>query len=194
MPVVVLESTLLDALTRDADLLPEVDRLLVSVEGCHPDLVTVESETALGLGLGDQFPGHLDGALLEVVTEREVAEHLEEGAVAGGLADLLDVEGTHALLCRDGPAVGGLLVAHEVGLERHHAGVDEEQRRIVVEQRRAGDHFVIVAREMLQERVADVRCLHSSFSRRLCSRMSSASRSAMWWRNVAVKSPKSAAA
>jgi hypothetical protein len=33
----------------------------------------------------------LDRALLEVVAEGEVAVHLEERAVPGGLADLLDV-------------------------------------------------------------------------------------------------------
>ena len=47
---------------------------------------------------GDQLPGELDRALLEVVAEGEVAVHLEERAVPGGLADLLDVQGAHALL------------------------------------------------------------------------------------------------
>ena len=39
-----------------------------------------------------------DRLLLEVVAEGEVAVHLEERRVPRGLADLLDVEGAHALL------------------------------------------------------------------------------------------------
>ena len=52
------------------------------------------------------FPGKLldkaDGLPLEVVAEREVAEHLEKGVVAGGVADVFQVvvlaAGAHALL------------------------------------------------------------------------------------------------
>ena len=36
----------------------------------------------------EQLPGERDGALLEVVAEAEVAAHLEERAVAAGLADV----------------------------------------------------------------------------------------------------------
>ena len=39
-----------------------------------------------------------DGLVLEVIAEGEVAQHLEEGAVAGGLADVLDIAGADALL------------------------------------------------------------------------------------------------
>ena len=45
-----------------------------------------------------QLPGELDRLLLEVVAEREVAQHLEEGEVAGGRADLVDVRRAEALL------------------------------------------------------------------------------------------------
>ena len=41
--------------------------------------------------LGQQLPGELDRAFLEVVAEREVAEHLEEGVVARGVADVVEV-------------------------------------------------------------------------------------------------------
>src|SRR4029078_4871951 len=87
-------------------------------------------------------PGELDGPRLEVVPEREVAVHLEERAVPGGLADLVDVEGAHALLDAGGPAVRRGLLAEEVRLEGHHPGVDEQQVRVVVQQWRAGDDGV----------------------------------------------------
>jgi hypothetical protein len=42
-------------------------------------------------GAGEKFPGPGDGLVLEVIAEGEVAQHLEIGAVAVGLADVLDV-------------------------------------------------------------------------------------------------------
>jgi hypothetical protein len=47
-------------------------------------------------------------ASLEIVAEGEVAEHLEEGVVAGGVADIVEVvvlaAGAHAFLRRGGAA------------------------------------------------------------------------------------------
>ena len=52
--------------------------------------------------LGDQGPGVVDRLLLEVVAERKIAEHLEEGVVARGIADIVEVvvlaAGAHAFL------------------------------------------------------------------------------------------------
>jgi len=73
-------------------------------------------------------------AFLEVVAEGEVAVHLEEGAVAAGLADLLDVAGAHTLLHAGGTLPRRRLLAQEVGLERHHAGADEQEVRVVIQQ------------------------------------------------------------
>ena len=75
-----------DALARHADRQPGLDRLLVgaeaellvALEDRDPDVVGVEAEARLR-----QLPRHLDGGLLEVVADREVAEHLEERQVAG---------------------------------------------------------------------------------------------------------------
>ena len=67
-----------------------------------PPVLTISSKTmstspgptiAFGDGRGQQAPGQVDGALLEVVPEGEVAVHLEEGAVAGRLAHVVDVVG-----------------------------------------------------------------------------------------------------
>jgi hypothetical protein len=60
--------------------------------------------------LGDELPGKLDRALLEIVAEREVAEHLEEGEMARGVADIVEVvvlaAGAHAFLRRGGALIG----------------------------------------------------------------------------------------
>ena len=83
--------------------------------------------------LGEQLPGEQDRALLEIIAEGEIAEHLEEGVVAGGVADIVEVvvlaAGAHAFL-RRGRAQGcRLLGAGEHVLERHHAGIGEHQGR-----------------------------------------------------------------
>ena len=73
-----------DPLRRDADLLPEADRLLVGAETelgiarvhARPDPVPVELQPLL-----DELGRVLDRAFLEVLAERPAAEHLEERQV-----------------------------------------------------------------------------------------------------------------
>ncbi len=92
---------------------------------------------------GEQLPGPGDRFLLEVVAERPVAEHLEEGVVVGVLADVVEIvvlaAGADALLRVGGPLVGPRAGAEEDVLELVHAGVGEQQRRIVVAARRGDD-------------------------------------------------------
>ena len=116
---------------------------------------TVTKQLVLGQAeiLRQQVPRQLDRAFLEVVAEREVAQHLEEGVVAGGVADILEIvvlaAGAHAFLRRRGAAVGPLLEAGEDVLELHHAGVGEHQRRVVARHERARRHdLVAVAAEV----------------------------------------------
>ena len=101
-----------------------------------------------------ELPGEADRVALEVVAEREVAEHLEEGVMPGGVAHLLEVvvlaAGAHALLRRGRAplAVRRLLHAEEHLLELHHARVDEQQRGIVGghERRSSGGRRAAAAR------------------------------------------------
>ena len=99
--------------------------------------------------------------LLEVVAEREIAEHLEEGVVARGEADIVEVvvlaAGAHAFLRRGGALVVALFDAGEDVLELHHAGIGEHQRRIVARHQRRGGHFgVAVLLEEAEEGGPDV--------------------------------------
>ena len=124
------------------DLLPQVEGLIV---------VDIDGRRQLVLGqaefLGDQVPGELDGAVLEIVAEREVAEHLEEGVVARGVADIVEVvvlaAGAHAFLRGDRALVGPLLQAGEDVLELHHAGVGEHQGRVVARHERRRRHDLV---------------------------------------------------
>ena len=100
--------------------------------------------------LGEQFPRKVDSSLLEVVTERPVAEHLKEGVVVDVLADivqiivlasstnaLLRVAGSFQLRRRTGGVDLGVRgdcecnLSQEDGLVLVHSGVRKEKRRIV---------------------------------------------------------------
>ena len=115
-----------DPLRRHADLLPEVDRDLVGAElqlrvagvDAHPDPVPVELQP-----VADELGRVRDRALLEVLPEREVAEHLEEGQVVRVEADLVDVRRCGSTFCESVVSGAGRLLAAEE--ERHlrlHAG------------------------------------------------------------------------
>ena len=101
LPEVVGAAEAHDPLVRHAQPAPDRDRLLigaeaqllVAAEDGHPDPLGVHAEA-----LRRELPPPGDRLGLEVVAEAPVAEHLEEGEVAGGLADLLDVGGAEAFL------------------------------------------------------------------------------------------------
>ena len=114
--------------------LPELDRLrvgpeaelVVAAEHGHPELGGLEAE-----GAQRELPGEPDRLLLEVVPEREVAEHLEAGEMAGRAADLLDVRGAEAALGGGEPGGGRGLATEVEGLERLHPGSRQQDAGIV---------------------------------------------------------------
>ena len=135
-----------NALSGDADfLVPDFKCLVViNVDG-RIETIGVDANP---LGRGQEFPAPVNGFTLEVVTEGEVTQHLEVGAVTCGLADVLDVAGTNALLAGGDTMTRGLLLTGEVGLHRCHTGIDEQQGRIVLRnQRKAGQTQVTLALE-----------------------------------------------
>ena len=127
-----------DALGRNADALPRLDRdgVLLQFEqrvpfvDGRPEALRLEPEH-----LGDPVPREVDGLVLVVVAEREVAHHLEEGAVPFRAADLVEVvvlpAGAQAGLNAHHARARGLFGAKEVGLERLHPGDDEEGRLVL---------------------------------------------------------------
>src|SRR5688500_15258859 len=120
--------------------------LLVALEDRDPDPLRVEAEA-----LDSELPRHLDGFLLEVVTEREVPEHLEEGAMPRGQPDLVDIRGAEALLAGGEARMWRWLLSEEVRLEGLHARGREQYRRVVYggHQRRRR-HAPVIA--LLEER------------------------------------------
>ena len=159
LPEVILLAKLEDALGGDADLLvPDAEGLIVGGSG----LIAGKDGGVEALGVqthpllaGQKLPGPVDGLLLEVVTEGEVAQHLKVGAVAGGLADILNIAGADALLAGGHPVTGGLLLAGEEGLHGGHAGVDEQQAGVVLRnQGKAGQAQVSLGLKEGQEHLA----------------------------------------
>ena len=163
LPEVVLRPEPVDPRVRHAgDLAPERARLVVLVE--DRDAQVLRGHLQL---LGDELPREADRVALEVVAEREVAEHLEERVMPGGVADLLEIvvlaAGAHALLRRRRAArpVRRLLHAQEDLLELDHPRIREQQRGIVAGDERGGRaDGVVLPLEELQEAGADLGGVH----------------------------------
>ena len=115
------------------DLLPQLDRDLVGAElqlwiagvHRHPHPLPVELHVLL-----HELAGELDGALLEVLAEREVAEHLEEREMVAVEPDLVDVDRPEDLLRQGRQRRGGRLEPEEERHLRLHSRADQ-QRRVV---------------------------------------------------------------
>ena len=111
LPEVLRARQLDDPLLGNALRAPELDRLGVGAEA--ELLVALEDgdpDAARGRGRGRSSESSQPKAIasvLEVVADREVAEHLEEGQVAGGLPDLLDVGRAKAALAGGRAGVRG---------------------------------------------------------------------------------------
>ena len=104
----------------------------------------------------EKIPGVAYGLLLEIIAEAEIAQHLKEGVVAGRAADILQVvvlaPGPQATLGGGGAGAGALFAAKKRLLELHHAGVSEQQGRVIGgHQGRTRRHFMPALFEIVQE-------------------------------------------
>ena len=156
LPEVLARPEPVDLVRRDPDLaLPDLRCLLVLVKHRDNELGRIDLPA-----LRDQLPGELDRLALEVIAEREVPEHLEEGVVARAAADLFEIvvlaRDAHALLRGGRALVRARLLAGEDALERHHASVREQQRRVVDHERGAGDARVPFRLEEIEEALANL--------------------------------------
>ena len=160
-PVVVGLTHALDALIRKSGrLLPVAGCVVVVFVDRDPEVSLLEAEAAVGFGRREQLPGIRDRLFLEVIAEREVAIHLKERAVTGGLADLFDVEGPNALLHTGGSRVRSGHESGEIGHEWHHASDREEERRVVAHQRGRRHHGVTAVSKEVEPAVADISGQH----------------------------------
>jgi hypothetical protein len=76
-----------DALLRQpGNLAPQAERLVVGVIDGDGQPVRRDAPFAR-----DQRPRMMDRLLLEIIAEAEIAQHLEEGVVPGGIADIVEI-------------------------------------------------------------------------------------------------------
>ena len=139
LPEVVVRAQLADPLGRQ-ELPPDVVGLVVA-RNCRIALEDRGEESVrrqLPL-VGQQRPRERDRLALEVVAEREVAQHLEERVVPERRPDVVEVvvlaADAHALLRRSSRACSRASPPEEHVLELVHPGVGEEQRRVLVRAR-----------------------------------------------------------
>ncbi len=146
-----------DPLLRQAgDPPPQGEGLVVLVVDRHPKALLRQPEDAV-----DELPRVLDRALLEIVAEGEVPQHLEEGVMARRVADIVEIvvlaAGAHAFLRGSRTAVGALFQPPKDVLERDHAGIREQKRGVVRRHERGGgNHLMAALTEEVQERLADL--------------------------------------
>jgi hypothetical protein len=151
-----------DALGRDTDFMgPDIVGFVVGMVDGDPKLFRRQS-----VYLGEQFPCILDRPGFEVVTERPITEHLEEGVMACGVADVLEIvvlaSRAQATLHVRGADITAPIGAEKDILELHHAAVGEQQCRVVGRnQRRGRDNGVAVRGEVLEEIATDVGGFHA---------------------------------
>ena len=147
-PPVVFFAEFGDPFGRDAEGVPEFPGgfveggVLVTGEDTHREPFDRDVEVLLA---GQEFETEMDRLLLEVVAERPVAEHFEEGEV-DGVADLVDVAGADALLKVGEPFPGGMFRPLEIGDEGVHSGGGEEAGRIVFRNHRSALNLLMALR------------------------------------------------
>ena len=156
-PEVVLLAHAREAFRIDTDFLqPDIGCFVIFPKDRDPQAFRRQLER-----LGQKLPRELDGFALEVIAKAEIAEHLEERVMPRGVANVLEVvvltARTHATLRRRCAHIAALVLAEKAVLELHHAGIGEQQCRIVARhQGRARDNLVIVVAEKVQERLAQL--------------------------------------
>ena len=161
LPEVILLAEAEDALLRNTDLVaPDGKGLVVRGRGLaageHRGVQAVRLQ-ADPLGAGEELPRPGDRLMLEVVAEREVAEHLKEGAVARGVTDVVDIARADALLAGADAAARRLLLALEPGLHGGHARVDEQDGLVVLrDQGKAGQAQVALALKEAEEHLSQL--------------------------------------
>jgi len=151
LPEVVPVSPLQSIRPNANDVEPYLGGLVIGLVDGEPETIGVEREA-----FRDELVGKRYRRLLEVVTEREVAEHLEVGEVPCRRSDQIDVLRTDTFLTRHDPQIRWLLLTEQVRLERHHACNGQQERGVDRDQGCGGDDLMVLLSEELEECGADL--------------------------------------
>ena len=137
------------------NLLPKVERFVVGVIDGDQQFVFGQTPFAR-----QQRPGMGDRLVLEIIAEREIAQHFKERVVPRGIADIVEIvvlaPGAHAFLRGGGARRGPRFQPGKDVLERDHARVRKHQSRVVIRhQRRRRHHIVPVRAKVVEKGPAD---------------------------------------
>ncbi len=130
-PEIVFRADTAEAIWIDTDFLePDVGGLFVFFKHGHPELFGGQTDFD-----GEELPRELDRLALEVITETEVTEHFEKGVVARGITNVFQVivlaTGAHATLAAGCARITAFFTTEKHILELHHAGIREQQCRVI---------------------------------------------------------------
>ena len=114
LPEVILFAKFENTLGGNSDLLiPDTERFLIGRRRSFPSNTEGYSRSGsrpTPLWRGQKLPGPVNGLVLEIIAEGEVAQHFKICAVAGSIADIFDVARADALLAGAHTAAGRLLL------------------------------------------------------------------------------------
>ncbi len=140
LPEVVLLSETDDPVVRDPDIVfPKLLCLVIALKNSYPESVCRNFEN-----LCKKFPSPLNSLRLEIIAEREVAEHFKICTVASGLSDALDVGSSYALLACCYSLIRRHSLSEEKLLERSHSRIDEEETLIPLRNERCARHSCVI--------------------------------------------------
>ena len=142
LPEVIRLTKTENTIGRNADfLVPNIKRLVILHVNRGIQTLGIQADD-----LGQELPRPSDSLVLEVITKREVTQHLKESTVTGGLTHVLDIAGTDTLLAGSHAGTRRNLCAGEIGLQGSHTCIDQQQALIVVRhQREAGQTQMLLA-------------------------------------------------
>ena len=139
-----------------SNLAPQVKRFVIGMINGDGQPVGVQPPD-----LGHQRPRVRDRLFLKIIAKRKIAQHFKECVMPRGIADIVEIivfaASTYAFLAGRRTRNRTGFKTSEVVFERHHSGVDEHQRRVVIRNQRCGLHNVmVIAPEIIEEGAADI--------------------------------------
>ena len=148
LPEVVFFAQTNDAFCRDAvGFGPNVECFIIFFVDGDPQTVCRNFQN-----FGQEFPSPFGSFYFEVITEREVTQHFEEGTVTSGDTYALNVRSTDALLAGGHAFVRWFFQTEEVFFHWSHTGVDQQQALIIFWYEgvawQAGVHFAFEERQI----------------------------------------------
>ena len=112
----VISSSLINALFRNTNFfIPNLESFLVFRMNRHRDTIRIKADP---LGIRQKFPSPGNGFFLEIIADREIAEHFEESMMAACFPDILDIIGANTFLSIGDPRIIRNLASVKIRLSK----------------------------------------------------------------------------